>query len=303
MVAANRLYGRRCRVTVTLPFVKDYVAGSVVQGHQDALEVNGGDSLGMRIQFSVKKNAEKEPNTGDITISNLAEATREALTALGKGSVVTLDAGYEGTGIARIFRGDTRSVDHVRNGGNWDTTFKCGDGERGYRNANASESYAAGTLASDIVERLVDKLALGIGSNIDSVLPSMTKVFNHGYSVHGSAMRSLDRLLRSMGYSWSIQDGAIQIEQNGAAAVEDHIPEITPTTGLIGSPEMGTPDKKGAPALLKFSSLLVATKPGRKVRLVSKRYQGFVTVKKVDMHGDTHGGDWQSDIYGVISGN
>jgi hypothetical protein len=292
-----RLVNRRCRLTVSLPVVKDYVSGDTVHGHQDALEINGGDAQGMRVQFSVKKSTEKEPNTADITVSNLAEATREALTAMGKGSLVTLDAGYEETGIVRIFTGDARSVDHARNGSNWDTVFKCGDGERAYRFARWGTSYAANTSASVIVRDLVNQLGLGgSGSNINAV--TMTKVFQHGYAVHGPAMRSLDRLLKSMGFSYSIQDGAIQILQDGATAAEDHIPVITSNSGLIGSPEMGTPDKKGAPALLKFTSLLVATKPGKMVRLESQRYKGFVTVKKVEMRGDTHSGDWNSDIYG-----
>jgi len=301
MAETGRLFGRRCKVLLEQPLVSDYTSGSEVVGHRDAVEINAGDSIGMRVQFKIKKSDEKEPNTAEITVSNLSEQTRQSITK--KGLTVTVDAGYEQTGIARIFRGDARFIDHVRNGADFDTVIKCGDGERGSRFAKVNEAFAAGTLASDIVERLVDKLGIGIGSNIDTVKAGMTHAFYHGYSIHGSAMRALDHLLKSMRYEWSIQDGAIIILKKGQPLAQDHIPAITPTSGLIGSPEMGTPDHKKKPALLKFKSLLLPTVPGRKVRLDCSRYHGYVDLKKVEIIGDTHGDEWSTTMWGQISGS
>ena len=65
-------------------------------------------------------------------------------------------------------------------------------------------------------------------------------------------------------------------------------------------PEMGTPEKKGKPALIKFKSLLMQTRPGGLVRLKSRVYDGEVTVKKLDHDGDTHGGNWYTNIEGIL---
>lgn len=312
MADQQRLFGRRCKITIAQPFVKDYTQlgpsrgpgqgrfkGTVDIGHRDTIEINGGDSIGMRVQFTIKKTSEKEPNTGEIVVTNLAESTRHAVAQ--KGVTVTVDAGYEATGITRIFRGDARSVDHIRQGADWETTFKCGDGERGYRHARLNESFAPNTSAADIAERLIESSAFEVGSNIAQIAPAMTKIFQHGYSVTGSSTRSLDRLLKAIGFAWSIQDGAIIIRKIGDPAPKDHIPVISPTSGLIGSPEFGAPEHKKKPALLKFKSLLIPTKPGRSVELSCERYHGLVELHKVHIQGDTHGGDWYTEMQGLIS--
>jgi hypothetical protein len=72
---------------------------------------------------------------------------------------------------------------------------------------------------------------------------------------------------------------------------------LTPATGLIGSPEHGTPDKKHAASVLKARSLLQpAIKPCKRVVIRSQSISGTFCVQKVTHHGDTAGGDWYSDL-------
>src|SRR5258706_12959850 len=111
----------------------------------------------------------------------------------------------------------------------------------------------------------------------------------------------MDRHIGWISYTWSIQYQSLQVLLPGGS-VGGEIPVFSPSTGLIGSPEMGSPEKKGKPALVKFKALVRATKPGARVKLESERYDGVVLVKKANFDGDTRGGDWYVTIEGVNHG-
>lgn len=292
------LYGRRARIVVAIPVASDFHSTTF-----DELEVNAGEGTdgepGLRVAFKIEKSDGKEPNNSEITITNLSPDSRGKLQK--KGVKVTLEAGYDATGLSKIFRGDARSIDHVRNNADWDTKIKCGDGERAWRFARVNESFAAGTGAGDVLNYLAEQSGLQIGS-VPSVVASLTTRYDHGYVVSGSWAHEMDKLVKSIGYKWSVQDETLQVLLPGEAS-KAAVPEISPETGLVGSPEFGTPEKKGKPALVKFKSLLQPTQPGARVKLKSDRYNGFVRVKKISIEGDTHGGNWYTTFQGVLLGS
>lgn len=270
------------------------------------LVVNGGDdpkNPGLRIKGKIKKSLDKHPNTSELIITNLSPDTRSSLQK--KGVKVFVEAGYQSVGVSSIFRGDVRTTDHVRNGADWDTTMRLADGERSFRFARVNESFAAGTGAGNILRFLANKTGLQIG-NIPQQAANITKVFDQGYTVHGPVWRSLDTLARSLGYTLSIQAETIQILLPGKTlndnTTQSEVPDITPDTGLIGSPEVGTPEKKGKPALVKFKTLLRPASPGAIVRLRSERYDGFLRCKICEFEFDTHGNEWYTEVEGVIIG-
>lgn len=295
----EELRGRRCKLTIAIP-VK--TAGDYTSTTFDRVEVNGSDDPaeagGLRVRFKVTRTTEKEPNTAEITITNLSSTTRSALQV--KGVKVLLEAGYVATGLSRFFVGDARTIDHVRVGADWETRIKAGDGERGFRFARLSESYDRGVTAGQVLQKLANAIGLQVG-NVPDQVPRLSLRFEQGYAVSGSAQRSIDRLVRSLGYSWSIQDGQLQVLARGQT-VEQSIPDLGPDSGLIGSPEIGSPETKGKPSLLKLKALLLPVRPACKVRLRSARYTGDVTVKKCEHEGDTAGGPWYTTIEGTLGG-
>jgi hypothetical protein len=297
-LSGSALLDRRCRLTIANP-----VATPADFAHTltDVIEIDGGttdqaDVPGMRVVFKIDKTDKKEPNTSEIKVYNLSPTRRASLQKIGV--KVLLEAGYKETGITRYASADVRTVDHVREGADWVTTLKLGDGERAWKFARVYESWAPGTRVADVLKRLASAMGIETG-NVDAQANALGARLDQGYAVAGSAARGLDQFVRSLGKVWSVQDGQLQI-LDPYAAVDLPIPEITPQTGLVGSPEMGSPPTKGKPALLKFKSLLVPTKPGAKVKLKSERYDGFVLVHKCSFEGDTHGGDWYTSIEGTI---
>ena len=289
------LYGRRCRLTITLPTGSfsetDPAANSItITGADDPLVP------GLRIAFKISKTQQKEPNKSEIIVYNLAPANRAKLQT--KGARVVLEAGYTGTGLTQLYVGDVRTVDHVREGPDWKTIMHCGDGERAYRYARASESFAGGVTVGQVVTYCANSMGLALG-NVATQSSKLSKVLQNGWTVHAAASSELDRILRSVGYSYSIQDGTLYVLAPDQS-LPLQIPVISAQTGLIGSPEMGSPEKEGKPQSLKYRSLLLpGSMPGGRNQVLSERYSGIFRTRAVVHSGDVRGAEWYSDFDGI----
>jgi hypothetical protein len=276
----------------------------------------GGDGIqfesrfsGLRIQFKVEKSPAMAPNTADISIYNLAESSRRQLKSVG--ALVTLEAAYsdnskgtlsQTTALGVVFKGNARTIDHVRKGSEWITHIQCGDGEIGYRYSQANQSFKGGTALKDAAKYLAQQLQ---GIDVSGFLQQLASgkitgavtQFVNGVSFFGNAGEELERLMAAAGYQLSIQDHeltALKLTQTSSVVVV-----LTPTSGLVGSPEHGTPDKSGLPAVLKAKCLLQPRiRPGDRVRfqnLKNERVNGDYRAVKVTHTGDTHGLDWYTD--------
>lgn len=296
--SGHALFDRRCRLTIASPVSSKTDFNST---RVQLIEIDGGGADNaqtptQRMSFNITKTLDKEPNNCEIVVTNLSPTTRQSLQQ--KGTKVRLEAGYKSIGMQTLFQGDARTADPVRNGPDWDTTIRLGDGERAWRYARVSQSWSPGTPVSNVLKTLAQAMGIGNG-NVNAKAAAIGAVLDQGWMAVGSAARAFDKLIVSLGKTWSIQDGDLQI-LDPYETLSTPIPDITPTTGLIGSPEMGSPSTKGKPAYLQFKCLLTVVKPGGKVKLTSERYNGYIRVHKIVYTGDTHGGDWYSTIYGTV---
>jgi hypothetical protein len=244
----------------------------------------------LRVSFRVKKSLRKEPNTCEVSITNLSPPERVGMKA--KGAKIILQAGYA-ENVSQIFAGDSRRVDHqLVNGTDWVTTASCGDGERAYLFGKISKSYGANTRLQTVLADVVDALGIDPGNSRSVVLPE-----NHinGYVAHGRAATELERLLAGRGYDWSIQDGRLQILRQGTTT--SVVTVLSDEAGTLLSAEYGTPDKKGGPSYLKVKTLLQPQiRPGGKVRINSVAASGLFQASTVEHEGDTAGGAWWTTL-------
>lgn len=279
------LFDRRCVVLAGRP-----------PGDSLALEVPSALKIdGLRVEFKIEKSEKHEPNSGEILIYNLAPISRAALE--GKGIRCVLSAGYADT-VAQIFSGDVLfGSSEKRNGVDWVTKLQLGDGRRVYDEARVSQTWGAGTSVQKVVEDVIGRTGIdGSGAIATAVKKLAGKVFSKGYTAHGSAMDELQKLMAREGLQTSIQDGQLQVTEPDQV-VGSFVPLVSPDSGLIGTPSMGTPEKKGGRAFLKLRSLLQpAFTPASKFKLESASHRGFYRVHRVRHAGDTSGGDWYSDI-------
>ena len=282
------LFGRKCVVTIQ-------ALTAIPVGSSSGLRVEG-----LRCVFVVTKTSKKEPNTLDLKVYNYSSQSRAQLQV--RGARTILEAGYQNES-AIIFQGDARTIDHSRDGADWVTHVQCGDGERATQYARISQSFAPGVSIQTVGKALLDKLVVSPYNlqpgNAVAKLAALTGAltsFPNGRSLHGNVVSEFDTLTRSVGLEFSIQDGEIQLLADGEPRSTNPI-ELSAKSGLVGSPEHGSPEKKGGPSVLKVKSLLRAEfQPGQPVRIEAEHVKGAYKIMTVRHTGDTFGGEWYSEL-------
>jgi hypothetical protein len=274
----------------------------------------------IRIQFTATKNLATAPNTLDLRITNLAEGTRRQLKE--RDAQVQLEAGYtddwtttaDGRRVLpTLFLGNARTIDHVREGPDWVTHIQCGDGEVTSAFAQLSWTWGAGQTVADVARKLAETLKdfagdvdvssflaqLKIPAGTQGAVEGADRILQHGKSIAGNAMFELQALFPK--HQVSIQTGELRVLRAPTGGVQPGVSSssvilLSPETGLIGSPEHGTPDHSGLPTVLKARSLLIArAHPGDQVALRSAQFDGTYQAMKVTHVGDSAGPIWQSD--------
>lgn len=246
---------------------------------------------GLRVKFAIEKSLGRDPNTAEILVSNLRDNSRAHLQA--KGAKIVLLAGYDAN-LSQIFLGNITNTDQTALVG-WDSRVQCGDGERSMRWGRINTSIKGAVGLAAIVKKLAGALEIDPG-NSAGVLAQNARQFVSGYAANGKAAAELNRVLAAEGFEWSIQDGRLQILPRGGVTADVAV-LLEPDTGLIGSPEIGTNDKRGGRSFVKVRSVLnPLLKPGAKIDLRSRWLKGILRAEKVRHSGDTGGGEWYSDV-------
>lgn len=278
----SALFQRRCTLVLVPP-----VPGSLTRP-----PVSSGIQItDLRVQFKVQKTITKEPNTAEIQVFNLAPETRKQLQS--RGTLCILMAGYEGK-LSQIFSGDSRTIDHVRDGADWTTKIQCGDGEFAMRFAISKGSYGPGTPKAKVLIDTIKAMVADPGNAVDK-LANVTEQYVSGFSMNGKASVELESQLKGLGLEYSIQDGRLQILGDADTTKESAV-LLDAQAGLVGSPQHGTPEIIGGPGIVKIKTLLNANcRPGRQAKIQSLNLNGFFKIMKVTHAGDTHGGEWYTD--------
>jgi hypothetical protein len=158
---------------------------------------------------------------------------------------VRLDAGYDGN-LRHIFTGDIRKGWSELKDTDWLTHMHLADGDRAYRFARVNRAYTRGTSVLTALKEAARTMGLTLDAKVQasSVLQEQ---FANGRVVDGPARDELTALLAPYGYSWSIQNGKMQILRDEDTRTDQAF-VIDETNGMIGSPEFSVPDQpKKAP--------------------------------------------------------
>ena len=256
--------------------------------------------------FRVVKTRKKEPNTCELTIFNLNEESRSRLAEVGSPRL-KLSAGYRGrqeasssalravdsllagsgdpsnSGIGLIFEGDMRDAVSNYEPPDWITTFESGDGEKASQFARVNRSFAAGTSLSKVLQTVAGDMGVGIGNTITAslkgVLLEAGREFINGVTVSGSAHKEFDRIVKSSGLEWSVQDDVIQLLSVGGVLLDTAV-VLSAETGLIGSPTIGND------GVVRFRALMNSDiVPARLILLKSRAITGRLRVERCEYTG------------------
>lgn len=246
----------------------------------------------LKLQFSVERSLAKAPNTAEISIYNLSEATRSKLSE--KDIETTLEVGYSGR-LSTIFRGKLEAAKNTRNGVDWISTFQSTDGGKELRESRVNISFKGGISLREAFNRVAESLGIGIeqakAKIAEGNIRGAIEEFGNGVVLSGSSPKELSKLAKAMGYDWSIQDGQLQLLGPTDAIEPGDAIVLSSDSGMVGSPESG---EKG---IIEVRSLLIPQlTPGRVVNLQAREIQGFYRVERVVFSGDTRGQDWYADL-------
>jgi len=270
-------------------------------GRSIAVNLDGKLLTKLRMAFRVEKSLKPNPNQAELRIWNLSEETRKSLI---KDVYVAIEAGYK-LETSVVFVGNMHKVDHVRQGADWVTSARIGDGQKERKKARVNTSFRPGTKPDQIIKTLVDSLTgnfaskgfdvrLAAGNAMDKARRGDTKgaikELTQGFIAFGGAYDELVRMGHNLGYDVSIQDKELTfLDPKETLGKSDVL--LNAQTGLVGSPEQAEQD------FLRGRSLLNGElRPGRGVRLDSKQFQGRYRVERLIHTADTHGPDWFTEL-------
>lgn len=185
-----------------------------------------------KITFDVNKNASSDYmsfNTAEISIYNMRSDTREFLAT--EEPKVRLSAGYQDlNGV--IFEGIVNNITVEKEKGDIITTLFC-----------SSDLTALSNDVSDTINGIsvYDYLTNLCKKNGISISMKKTDKSINEYTVDGSVSQTISRICSLFGLSYSLDNGVVRIVDKDISSEdvrEDEIIVVTPTTGLIGNPNI-----------------------------------------------------------------
>ena len=262
-------------------------------GREVSLQVADLRLDGFDLSFQITRSlSAKTPNTAEIRVWNLNADHRKHLQELER-VYVSLEAGYVGA-KSLLFRGDLRDAASTREGPDWITSITS-DAARRARKARIVKSFAPGATVGSVLQDAAKQMGLKLGNSAQRVVEakiagtSATQYFN-GYALAGSVEDEIDRIAASCGLEWSVQDDELQFLDYGEPLSQLAV-KLTPSTGLIGSPE---PGNKG---LVDVRCLIIPDLyPGRRVEVQSQHVRGFYRIEVSKHTGQTFARDWYVDL-------
>jgi hypothetical protein len=257
----------------------------------------------VRIRFKVEKTDSFFSNKATIELLNLNDESKRFLET--PKLSVRLDAGYDGR-FPMLFFGDvTNCITAMEKGNNKGgdivTTIEAGDGERSLTDSHIEISLGPRTTNRQAFQRILASLNM-----TTTTMKEFREItYTRGFQFCGRAREALDRIMREVGYTWSVQNGEIQ-----ALGQKDNVGEVATivqeSTGLIDYPKKGTSTStEGSTEEYdwQFSNLLNADiAPGRLVKLISPITKTvLIRVSKANYEGDSQEGEYKVTAEGFLA--
>lgn len=265
---------------------------------------DGLDLSELRIVFAVKKTDGQTPNTANIRVYGLAENTANRIQS--EFTQVFLQGGYEAN-YGVIFTGNVKRVRKGKeNGTDTFIEIQAADGDEAYNFAVVNSTIAAGAQQRDQIEQAA-KVLKGKGVDVGYIAPTQTEALPRGKVMYGMARDYLRNSSETVGASWSIQDGKLQLVPltgvlPGLAVV------LNSKTGLVGQPEQTNTGLKFRcllnPLIAVGGAIRINQADIAEAQLETSSESnpantppaladdGFYRVISLELAGDSRGNDW-----------
>lgn len=289
----------------------------------------GLDLSALHFKFKISAADIQSPNTAEIRVYNLADETVKKIK--GEFQVVTVQAGYEDTGVfGIIFQG---SIKQFRVGKESAITsyldILAADGDVAYNNAILKQTLAAGSTILQHAQAAVGAMgavspnAITLNPNSQKALQAFGGMLPRGKVLFGMARTIMKSTAERLNATWSIQNGVVQV-----LPLNQYLPGqavvLSALTGVVGIPEQTDEGIKiktllnpklriGGQVQIDNKSINQASaaspnvsqigaglpfnvRAGRPQLLASVTNDGFYKIYVVEHEGDTRGQPWYSMI-------
>lgn len=282
---------------------------------------NIGLNRGLDVWFNVKRSIQKgKTNVADLRLFNLTATTRQAIASeLGPQNdpvQVQIDAGYVGN-TSTIFLGQMRNAMVTSQGPDQIVEIQAGDFDVGTIGSRSNATFGTGTTPYQVAQQLISDMGCGAGNiaSYATLLKSST-IYSLGYALKGNSFSHLQDLAHSLGLEVTMQGGVLQWSMIGQAVGSQKIYSVSSTTGLLGSPTVGTEGIKNNPktpglrkvkgfsgTLLTFETLMLpSVQPGQLIFVQGEFIQALVRIIAMQTRGGTAENDWGHSIEGKPEG-
>lgn len=242
---------------------------------------------GLRVAFTIEKNSESNANSAKVSIYNLNETSRSFCEV--KGQALILSVGYAPFDSAPLlevlFQGDTGKVSSKQDGSDWITVFEVGDGEQKLTNKNFNKVFKKSSSLRGMMNEVISSLGFTKGA-MEGI---EDKVYKSPVVLSGTAKHIMDQLTKEAGVEWSVQNEVLQVLPKHGHT-NDEVVVISKDTGLINVPIKGD-DGIELECLIQPKLF-----PGKRIKIVSRTFNGIFRVQKCTYDGDTHEGDWKAKV-------
>ena len=279
-----------------------------------ALRIGDVVSNDIDFDFNIEKSVAAEPNTCSVTVYNLTEEHRRDIESLNiyepvkgtraasatsarvakegarKGAKagniqVEVHAGYKGI-ASLLFRGFLRRATSRWNNGTWTTEIEGEDGGHEVYGRRVSRSFPPGSTKLAVVTECAKSLGVGLG-NIAEITSELSGVYAHGTVLDGGGADELRRVLRSVGATYSVQNGVLQFTKSNRGLNTVQATYIDGASGMVGVPA------RDATGMVEVGTLLIPNlAPGGYVTLGFKGFEGTYRIYRVNHEGSTSGNPW-----------
>lgn len=207
-------------------------------GRRASLILNTGekglDLSDFRFRFNIQSDDEESPNNATVRVYNLSSDVIKSIK--GEYTNIVIQGGY-GDNFGVIFQGDIRQYRIGRE--NMTDTYLdilAADGDQAYAFATISQSVGAGSTWDQRIGKYMDAMSQQGVDLGKVVVPNLGGTLPRGKVLFGMAKQLIRSEVQSVGATWSIQNGKVNI-----ISLTKYLPGeaivLTSSTGLIGRPE------------------------------------------------------------------
>lgn len=271
----------------------------------------GLDFADFRVTFSVRRGDVQTPNSCDVKIYNISDAT--ATKVQKEFDTIILQAGYAGN-FGLIFQGSCKQIARGREDAlNTYLQVTAADGDEAYNFSYIAQSLAAGSTPDNAVAAFIQHMP-GISQGYKPALKANGCVRGRVY--YGAVKDELRDFAAANDCLWSIQDGKLTLIPQ-TSYIPGQIPVISPSTGLLGQPQQVQNGIAMRVLLNPFIKIGQLVKLDSSVIINPLRYSldvgsqasnsllatsvktsadGLYYVMRADHSGDTRGNAWFTDL-------